>query len=87
VTSRLEAAVEELVAALRAELRPAPAQDIPDTLLTIEQARVALGGIARSTIYLEIGEGRLRTVEIGRRRLIPSSAIAAYIAGGTSVRP
>jgi excisionase family DNA binding protein len=42
----------------------------------------ALYGISRSTIYKIMGEGTLRTVKIGGRRLIPRDAIEALLSGG-----
>jgi len=36
--------------------------------------------MSRSVIYEQIRSGRLRSVTQGRARLIPASAIAAYIA-------
>jgi excisionase family DNA binding protein len=36
--------------------------------------------MSRSAIYEQIRSGRLRPVTQGRRRLIPASAIAEYIA-------
>jgi excisionase family DNA binding protein len=41
----------------------------------------ALYGISRSTIYKIMSDGRLRTVKIGGRRLIPRDAIEALISG------
>ncbi|HYK96137.1 MAG TPA: helix-turn-helix domain-containing protein [Candidatus Dormibacteraeota bacterium] len=79
--TRLEAAVAELVDALRAEVasrNEAPAQ--PERLLDVDEARQALGGIARSTLYELIERGELRTLTIGRRRVVPSSAIAEMAA-------
>jgi excisionase family DNA binding protein len=35
--------------------------------------------IGRSRVYEELGTGRLRSVKIGRRRLIPESAIVEFI--------
>jgi excisionase family DNA binding protein len=37
-------------------------------------------GVSRSTIFELIGSGRLRSVLIGRRRLIPEQAIRDFIA-------
>jgi hypothetical protein len=82
MTPRLEAAVAELAAALRDELRAEvqPVADGPERLLTIEQARQAMGGIARSTLYAELVAGRVRSVKVGRRRLVPASAITDRLA-------
>jgi excisionase family DNA binding protein len=35
--------------------------------------------IGRSRVYEELGTGRLRSVKVGRRRLIPESAIVEFI--------
>lgn len=76
---RLEAAVAELVAALREEARTDQDPPAPDRLLSVDEAAGMLG-LGRSALYGEVASGRLRTMKIGRRRLVPSSAIAAFIA-------
>ena len=79
--TRLEAAVSELVAALREELAaatPDPAAGV-DRLLGVDEAAAALG-IKRTLVFAELARGRLRSVKVGRRRLVPSSSIADYIA-------
>ncbi|MFD9880079.1 helix-turn-helix domain-containing protein [Streptomyces alboflavus] len=43
-----------------------------------EEAAAALG-IGRSMVYEEIRLGRLRTVRIGRRRLVPPEYVAQYV--------
>ncbi|MBB0244357.1 helix-turn-helix domain-containing protein [Streptomyces alkaliphilus] len=43
-----------------------------------EEAAAALG-ISRSLIYEEIRLGRLKTVRIGRRRLVPPEYVTQYI--------
>lgn len=79
MTDRLAAAVAELVAALQeAAQADAPAPG-PDRLLSVDETAAALG-FGRSVLYSEIGAGRIRTVKVGRRRLIPAEAIGAYIA-------
>jgi excisionase family DNA binding protein len=79
---RLTAAVTELVAALRDEIATErrPSERVPDRLLSIEQAARALG-IGRTALYSEIGAGHIRSVKVGRRRLVPSSAITEVAAG------
>ncbi len=80
MSDRLEAAVRELVAALRDELRAETASEPPpDRLLDVREAATALG-IGRSALYAELGRGEVRSVKVGRRRLVPSSALGAYIA-------
>jgi excisionase family DNA binding protein len=76
MSDRLWTAVNELVAALRDEIavEARPSEREPDRLLSIEQAARALG-IGRTALYSEIGAGRIRSLKVGRRRLIPSSAI------------
>lgn len=54
----------------------------PEALaLSIPDAAAALG-IGRSTIYKSISAGNLRVVRIGRRTLIPVSALRALIDPG-----
>jgi excisionase family DNA binding protein len=79
MTDRLAAAVAGLVAALREEAGPA-ALDAPDRLLSIDETCAALS-IGRSLLFGELQAGRLRSMKVGRRRLIPAQAIADYIAG------
>jgi excisionase family DNA binding protein len=45
---------------------------IPDVMVVLS--------MSRSVIYEQIRSGRLRSVTQGRKRLIPASAIADYIA-------
>ncbi len=78
--SGIERAMAELVTAIRAELaaQAAPLAPVPDRLLSIDEAADALG-IGRSRLYEEVSAGRLRSLKVGRRRLVPASAITAYI--------
>lgn len=48
-------------------------------LLTTSEAAERLG-IGRTTLYELIRAGKLRTIKIGRRRLIPATAIPKMIA-------
>lgn len=76
----IRAAVGELVGALLAAItEAAPIGGAPDRLLDIESASAMLG-IGRSRLYDEIGAGRLRSIKVGRRRLVPAKAIADFIA-------
>ncbi len=76
---RVRAAVEELVAALLAVARADLAQTAaPDRLLDVTAAARQLG-IGRSALYGELAAGRLRSMKVGRRRLVPSGAIAEYV--------
>ena len=77
--TRLEAALAELAAAIREEVESsAQAADTPDRLLSVDAAADALG-IRRSLAYQLIGSGAIRSVKVGRRRLVPASAVATYI--------
>jgi excisionase family DNA binding protein len=55
------------------------AQKMP-RLLAIKQAIYELG-ISRTALYELIEAGKLKTVKIGRRRLVPVEAIEELIAG------
>ncbi|MGW0625236.1 excisionase family DNA-binding protein [Streptomyces sp. NPDC002758] len=50
----------------------------PQRLLRVETVAQLLD-LARSTVYEEIRLGRLRTVRIGRRRLIPTEYVDEYV--------
>jgi excisionase family DNA binding protein len=82
MSDRLTTAVMELVAALRHEIATErrPTEREPDRLLSIEQAARALG-IGRTALYSEIGAGRIRSIKVGRRRLVPSSSITEVASG------
>jgi excisionase family DNA binding protein len=73
--TRLEAAIAEFVNALREEWGEREQPDHGVELLSIPEAARRLG-IGRSRVYEEIGRGTLRSLKVGRRRLIPSDAIA-----------
>lgn len=50
------------------------------TLLTPEQFRQALGGaVGRNSIYELLKEGRIRSLSIGRKLLIPQSELTDWI--------
>jgi excisionase family DNA binding protein len=49
-------------------------------LLAIKQATFELG-ISRTALYDLINAGKLKTLKIGRRRLVPIEAIEELIAG------
>lgn len=76
----IRAAVDQLVAALLAATRAevAPPAATPDRLLSIDETAAALG-LGRTAVYAELTSGRLRSFKVGRRRLIPASAIDIYI--------
>ena len=76
---RVAAAVAELADALREQLRAelAARRDDPPTLLDVPSAASALG-VSRTTAYNLIASGQLRTVKVGRRRLVPRSAVEGF---------
>lgn len=78
---RLAIAVTELIEALRESVRAeaATAPRAPDRLLSVDEA-AALLSLGRSLVYGEMAAGRLRSIKVGRRRLIPAGAITDYIA-------
>jgi excisionase family DNA binding protein len=70
--------IEALAEAVREEAATVPAA--PDRLLSVDEAAAMLS-LGRSLVYGELQAGRLRSVKIGRRRLVPAAGIAEYIAG------
>jgi excisionase family DNA binding protein len=57
-------------------------------LYSIDEARERLGGISRNLIYEILRSGRLSSVLLGSRRLIPAAAIAELIAqSATTISP
>jgi excisionase family DNA binding protein len=76
----IRAATDALAAAILAAVRAEAAGNDagPDQLLSIDRAAV-LAGVGRTTIYAAIGAGLLRSVKVGRRRLVPASAIAELV--------
>ena len=80
VTDRLTAALIELVAALREEIRDElrTVSTAPDRLLSVDEAAATLG-LGRTSVFQELAAGRLRSMSVGRRRLIPAAAISEFI--------
>ena len=62
---------EELIAALD----DAETTDTPERLLSVDEAAEAVG-IGRTLLYSAMASGHIRSVRVGRRRLVPSSAIS-----------
>jgi excisionase family DNA binding protein len=52
-------------------------------LMSLDQARSFLGGIGRATIYERLAEGQLKSVKVGRRRMIRATDLNSYIEGLT----
>lgn len=59
--------------------RTRDAVSIPPVLYRVDEAAEALR-ISRSVIYELIRSGQLRTVKVGRRRLVPVQALDEYVA-------
>lgn len=57
----------------------APALDAPTRALYRIPEAMRLLSLSRSVIYEQIRAGRLRTVRQGRARLVPATAITAYV--------
>ena len=76
MSARLDAALVELAAAILDEVRAdLTDRERPPELLSIAQASQRLG-IGRTAVYDAIGRGELRSLKVGRRRLIPADALA-----------
>ena len=54
-------------------------ENVTPLLLNVDEAAQALR-LSRSLLYELIRSGQLRTVKAGRRRLVPVSALAEYVA-------
>jgi excisionase family DNA binding protein len=54
--------------------------EIVPELYRVEEAAEALR-LSRRTVYELIRSGRLRTVKVGSRRLVPVAAVREYVAG------
>lgn len=52
-----------------------------DQLHDIETTQRLLGGVGRTTVFELIRTGQLRSVTVGRRRMVPQSQIDRFIAG------
>jgi excisionase family DNA binding protein len=54
------------------------AEEVPARLHNIESVMDRLG-VGRSTVFALMASGQLRSCKVGRRRLIPESAISDFI--------
>lgn len=52
---------------------------IPPLLLDIRAACEVLGGVGRSSLYVEIAAGRIKTVKIGARAFIARAELERYV--------
>jgi excisionase family DNA binding protein len=60
---------------------PAPAASL---LYSVTDACTALGGMGRTWLYDQIKAGRIRTVKLGTRTLIPASEIERMVTDAVS---
>jgi excisionase family DNA binding protein len=83
---RVRVAVEELADALLAVARePAARTAAPVELISVaEFARRA--GLGRSSAYLSVADGSLRSVKVRGRRLVPASELARLAESAGPVR-
>lgn len=51
---------------------------VPKLLLTLDVAADQLS-VSRSTVYKLINDGVLRSVKVGKRRMIPADALPEYV--------
>ena len=81
----IRTAVDGLVAAILDAVgdEASTAPSATERLLSIDQAAATLG-VGRTALYAELSAGRLRSFKVGRRRLVPTSAIEAFIASETA---
>ena len=75
---RLHAAIAELVAAIMEEVRSVPVHETSTRLLSMTEAADALG-VGRASLYQLFGTDGLRSIKVGRRRLVPATAIQEFI--------
>lgn len=60
----------------------APVQTIPERrLYPIAEAAEQLGGITERMLWTLVARGDIKSVKVGRRRLIPAAALDSYVAG------
>jgi excisionase family DNA binding protein len=72
-------ALTEAIAALVAAATPAaPPPTAPETVLTIEEVAERLK-ISKGLVYRAIGDGTLKSIRIGKRRLVPASEVQRLI--------
>lgn len=53
-------------------------------LYSIDDARALLGGVGRTWLFEQISTGRVRSIKLGRRTMIPVAEIEALVANGVA---
>lgn len=71
--ARIERTQEEILALLRRDRRPG-LDDVPE-LLSVKQAARVLGRSRTRVLAPAIARGEIRTVAVGKRRLVPRSEV------------
>lgn len=80
VNPAIAAAIATLLAAGQPKEAPPRRQQ---SLYTVPEA-VEVLRMSRAWVYQAIAEGRIPSIQLGRRRMIPVSAIDAILAGDTA---
>lgn len=64
---------------MRAEKDPrVPVQTEPPRFVSVDEAGRLLGGITRREVYKRLAAGDLKSVKLGRRRLVTVASLDAY---------
>jgi excisionase family DNA binding protein len=78
-SSAVQAAVDQLTSAIMAAVGESQRQPAgPDVLLSVADAAARMS-ISRTKLYELLSAQRIRSIKVGRRRLVPAEALAEYI--------
>lgn len=80
----LAAAFAALLAAAQTAPAPTPPTEQVPTLLSVEEAAEMLR-CSKTLLYTMLGDGRLPSVKVGRRRLVRAADVAQFVARGGAV--
>lgn len=64
---------------MRTDTSPAGSDQHPRLVLTVEEAREALGGVSQATIFRLMQSGDLRSFKVGRLRRIAWADLEDYV--------
>jgi excisionase family DNA binding protein len=76
-TAQSEQLAEAIAAFVSATASPSKVPT-PETVLTIDEVAKRLK-ISKSLVYKAIGDGNLKSIRIGKRRLVPASEVQRLI--------
>lgn len=79
----LLATAAQTTAAQTTAARTAPAEQVPQ-MLTVGEAAEMLR-CSNTLVYTMLGDGRLPSVKVGRRRLVRATDVARFVARGGAV--